>query len=327
MFKNKMKSNEKSNDIVMVSIICITYNHEAYIREAIESFLMQKTNFAFEIVIHDDCSTDGTGDIVREYAEKYPNLIKAIIQKENQYSQNIPFMAKYMYPISKGKYFAICEGDDYWIDPYKLQKQVDAMEKHPEVDACTHKQVQYHAITHEKLAVKSHGDKARILPLRDVIIGEGGYVGTNTMLYRRDVLVSPLPFCKFMSYDYTWQIQGALKGGILYLPECMSAYNDSVPGSFCTRMKGNYEAERRYILKKLKMLDMLDEDTHYVYHSFINARRILYTVSCNNTVISNVQNLLKYFSGFIVLKWNDRIKTVVRLFFPYILRQRRNLKK
>lgn len=323
MSKNQGKD---ISDNVMVSVICITYNHKLFIRQAIESFLMQKTDFKYEIIIHDDCSTDGTAEIVREYAAKHPNLIKAILQTENQYSQNVHFMEKYMYPIAKGKYFAICEGDDYWTDPCKLQKQVEAMEKHPEVDACTHQQVSYHALTHEKLGVKTYGDKIKILPLKDVIIGEGGFVGTNTMLYRREVLVNPLPFGKFMSYDYTWQIQGALRGGILYLPECMSAYNDSVPGSFCTKMKGNYEEEHRYVIKKLKMLNMLDEDTHYAYHAYINARRMLYTVSCNSTFLSNGKNFIKYFSGFWYLCFNDQIKTIVRLFFPFILRVRRNVK-
>ena len=112
----------------LVSICCITYNHEPYIRDAIEGFLMQKTDFPFEILIHDDASTDGTADIIREYEAKYPDIIKPIYQTENQYSKGIKVSQVYQFPRAKGKYIALCEGDDYWTDPYKLQKQVDFLE-------------------------------------------------------------------------------------------------------------------------------------------------------------------------------------------------------
>lgn len=122
----------ESDILPAVSVSCITYNHSAYIRDAIESFLMQKTTFPVEILIHDDASTDGTADIIREYEAKYPNIIKPIYQTENQYSRGIRISATFNYPRAKGKYIAICEGDDYWIDPYKLQKQVSFLEENRE---------------------------------------------------------------------------------------------------------------------------------------------------------------------------------------------------
>ncbi|WP_440953189.1 glycosyltransferase family 2 protein [Methanococcoides sp. FTZ1] len=120
------------NQEPLVSICCITYNHEKYIREAIESFLMQETDFPFEILIHDDASTDNTASIVREYSEKYPNIIKPIFQKKNQYSQGVKINLTFNYPRAKGKYIAICEGDDYWTDPKKLQIQVAFLEENPD---------------------------------------------------------------------------------------------------------------------------------------------------------------------------------------------------
>jgi len=116
----------------VVSVSCITYNHSAYIRDAIEGFLMQKTTFPVEVLIHDDASTDGTSDIIRAYEARYPNIIKPIYQTENQYSKGIRISITFNYPRAKGKYIAICEGDDYWIDPYKLQKQVTFLEQNPE---------------------------------------------------------------------------------------------------------------------------------------------------------------------------------------------------
>lgn len=117
---------------LIVTIQCITYNHEPYIRQCLEGFVMQKTNFRFEAIVHDDASTDGTAVIVKEYAEKYPDIIKPIFETENQYSKHDGSLSRIMDEHTHGKYVAICEGDDYWIDPLKLQKQVDFLEANPE---------------------------------------------------------------------------------------------------------------------------------------------------------------------------------------------------
>lgn len=113
---------------VQVSIICLTYNHEKYIRQCLDSLIMQK-NVTFEIIIHDDASTDKTADIIREYEARYPHIIIPIYQIENQYSKNINIVKEFMVSLIKGKYVAYCEGDDFWTDPYKLFKQYDALER------------------------------------------------------------------------------------------------------------------------------------------------------------------------------------------------------
>lgn len=124
----------------LVCIRCITYNHEKYIRDALEGFVMQKTNFKFEAIVHDDASTDNTAAIIREYAEKYPDIIKPIYETENQYSKNDGSLRRIMNAAihQKAKYIAFCEGDDYWTDPYKLQKQVEFMENNPNCSLCYH---------------------------------------------------------------------------------------------------------------------------------------------------------------------------------------------
>jgi glycosyltransferase involved in cell wall biosynthesis len=123
---------------ILVSICIITYNQEKYIAEALNSFLIQKTDFDFEILIHDDASTDKTPQIIKEYEEKYPNIIKPIYQTENKYSKGVSVDLAYNFPRAKGKYIAVCEGDDYWIDRNKLQIQIDYMEKHPQCALCVH---------------------------------------------------------------------------------------------------------------------------------------------------------------------------------------------
>lgn len=124
---------------IMVSICCMTYNHENYIRQCLDGFLMQQTSFSIEIIVHDDASTDNTPNILREYEKKYPELFHVIYQNENQYSKKeVSIFLDYMFPLMKGKYIAFCEGDDYWINPLKLQKQVDFLESHPDYSMCCH---------------------------------------------------------------------------------------------------------------------------------------------------------------------------------------------
>lgn len=116
----------------MVTIRCLVYNHEPYIRQCLEGFVMQNTNFRFEAIVHDDASTDGTAAIIKEYAEKYPDIIKPIFETENQYSKRDGSIRRIMDEHMHGKYIAFCEGDDYWTDPLKLQKQVNFLESHLE---------------------------------------------------------------------------------------------------------------------------------------------------------------------------------------------------
>ena len=123
---------DERHEELMVTIRCLAYNHEPYIRQCLEGFVIQKTNFRFEAIVHDDASTDGTAAIIREYAEKYPDIIKPIFETENQYSKRNGSIRRIMNEHTHGKYVALCEGDDYWVDPMKLQKQVDFLEKNPE---------------------------------------------------------------------------------------------------------------------------------------------------------------------------------------------------
>lgn len=102
---------------IKVSVCCITYNQEKYICKALDSFVSQKTNFKFEILVHDDASTDSTSAIIKEYEEKYPELVKGIYEEENQYLKGakVSFL---LYPYAKGDFIALCEGDDFWCDEY-----------------------------------------------------------------------------------------------------------------------------------------------------------------------------------------------------------------
>lgn len=128
---------EDNKEDILVSIRCLVYNHEPYLRQCLDGFVMQKTNFKFEAIVHDDVSTDNSAEIIREYAAKYPEIIKPIYETENQFSRGGDYLDKIVNNACRGKYIAICEGDDYWIDPYKLQKQVDLLEN-SNFSICTH---------------------------------------------------------------------------------------------------------------------------------------------------------------------------------------------
>lgn len=126
------------NQDIKVTVRCITYNQKDYIRQCLDGFVMQRTNFRFEAIVHDDASTDGTAEIVREYAEKYPDIIKPIFETENQYSKHDGSLGRIMNANTRGKYVAICEGDDYWTDPLKLQKQADFLDANPQCSLTYH---------------------------------------------------------------------------------------------------------------------------------------------------------------------------------------------
>jgi len=124
-----------NSEMPLASVVCFTYNHEKYIRQALDGFIIQRCSFPIEIIVHDDASMDDTANIIREYSIKYP-LIKAILQQENQYSKNKHFFEHIYTKETNGKYIAVCEGDDYWTDPLKLQKQIIFLEANLDYGMC-----------------------------------------------------------------------------------------------------------------------------------------------------------------------------------------------
>lgn len=162
----------------IVSVICCTYNHESYIRQCLEGFVKQKTNFAFEVLVHDDASTDKTADIIKEYETKYPDMIKPIYQVENQYSKGVGINSVFNYPRAKGKYIALCEGDDYWTDPLKLQRQVDFLDNNIDYGLCYSKAISYDE--NSKLYLKELGHDAK--DLKDLILKNK--IVTLTVMFR-----------------------------------------------------------------------------------------------------------------------------------------------
>lgn len=178
----------------LVSVCCITYNHAPFIRQSIEGMLMQKTTFPIEILIHDDCSTDGTTKIVEKYAAKYPDKIFPLYELENQYSKGV-WVDGFNYRRARGKYIAYCEGDDYWTDPLKLQKQVDFMEHHDAYSVC------FTRCKHQNVATgKSKDDDCAVL----LVEGEDG-VDLNLSIVFAHWCTQPLTMLFRMAlFDFEW---------------------------------------------------------------------------------------------------------------------------
>lgn len=210
--------------IPLVTTRTITYMHEHFIRECIESILMQKTNFPVEVIIHDDASTDKTADIMREYQVKHPRLIKAIYQEENQYSK--PLKGNIVESIQKliqGKYIALCEGDDYWTDPLKLQKQVDFLERNTKYVLCFHNA----EIKHENnsLLNKPFCDLDKTTFTIEDVITRRWFIPTQSIVYKRDLLdVRPTWMSYVYNGDLALQLMLADKGNFYYFDDIMSVY-------------------------------------------------------------------------------------------------------
>lgn len=210
----------------MVSVICLTYNQKDYICKCMEGILMQRTTFAYQLIVHDDASTDGTSEIISRYAESNNNIL-VYRQKENQYSQGYGLVGlRISLSMAVGTYIAFCEGDDYWIDPYKLQKQVDFLEKHPTYGFVgTRCRVETKQDTYEESCMKkpiASEDKWNLYGNVLRVAVSGPVTRTNTLLFRHtEQVIEKLKGCLG---DYSMEVVLASSYFFAQLDEVCSVY-------------------------------------------------------------------------------------------------------
>ena len=249
------------DDEVRVSILCITYNHENYIRETIEGFLMQKTSFRFEVLIHEDASTDNTAKIIREYEKKYPYIFRVIYESENQYDKGIEYCHDLLAPMARGKYIALCEGDDAWIDDKKLQMQVDYMEAHPECSMSAHKAyLQYPADWKGKRDSRAMGySKEGVVKFNDLF--NSWNIATSSFVFRKDLyMLMPEFFRKAPTGDEPLKFYMAGQGNIFYFDRVMSVYNKMSPGSWSLNFENeDYEKQKEYCTGYISFFEQLNK--------------------------------------------------------------------
>lgn len=213
---------------IMVTVLCTAYNHEKYIRTCLDGMVNQETDFAYEILINDDVSSDGTAAIIREYAERFPDKIRAFFPEKNLYSQGINVYDAVFFPAARGRYTAICEGDDYWTDPTKLQRQVDFLEAHPEYSACVHNTELLFcdgARADERLVTH---DTDCDVEFADILPGMSHAFHTSSILGKTALLAETPDFYHIAdSYgftDFPYALWLRLNGKIRFLARFMSVY-------------------------------------------------------------------------------------------------------
>lgn len=265
---------------IMVSIFCTAYNHEKYIAAALEGFVNQRTTFAYEALVHEDASTDGTAAIIREYERKYPEIIKPIYQTENQYSKGYYIIWNLFVEKSRGKYIAMCEGDDYWIDPEKLQKQVDYMEAHPECTLCfTNGKLEDNGKITQRVIPRTAANRKAYKPGDcDYNMGEMAlldYIPTATILFRKDSLAN---YPTFSPASFTGDLAMRLSFTALGYAHCIDqdtcVYRFQVPGSATAGWKNNVQKYLNFLPRVNSTYDDLNRFTQGKYDAEIQEMKL-----------------------------------------------------
>ena len=236
------------SDKIMVSVMCTAFNHEEYIRQALEGMVSQKTDFDYEILINDDVSSDGTADIIREFEAKYPEKIRAFFPEKNLYSQNIDVYYHTFFPNARGKYVCFCEGDDFWTDETKLRRQVDFLEANPDYAACVHNTALHYCDAERPDELLLAHTEDRDVDFADILPGMHGAWHTSSLMARTEVLASPPDYYHIASEhgfgDFPYGLMCRNAGKVRYLNRTMSVYRlNSNQASWSSGF--DYEAKKR----------------------------------------------------------------------------------
>lgn len=329
---------------VKVTVCCPAYNHEKYIRKCLEGIVNQITDFKYEVLIRDDASTDGTRKIIEEYIEKYPELFIPIYEKENLWNKGIDIHA-YLKENARGKYIAYCEGDDYWTDMHKLQKQFDALEDNPDLSMCTH--ITQFVGENEKelrgiLPDKVGADLETGIILRDeyaklIYVDCGHPFHTTSYFIRKEILYALMEgeLSRFKIWDYVILRIALLGKGIFYYNEIMSVYRCDSISSLGTALDGSiYENENNYKFALTKCefdlvlnnkLERRYEDIIYrsVVEEFLHYAELLGT----KRVLNDMKQLFDGKSYENYLSKNQRIKLLGYRLCPALLKGVLNMKR
>jgi glycosyltransferase involved in cell wall biosynthesis len=241
----------------IVSVLMLAYNHGPYVTQAIESVMAQVTEFPIELLIGEDCSNDGTRAIVEDYQRRYPHQIRVISGPKNVGMQrNFLRILEH----ARGTFIAFCEGDDWWIERNKLQKQYEIMTSSPSISMCVHAAKVFNHRKDKFIAARHRGRRARTLRIEELIQNNGGDVMSCTLFLKRDSLLALSGWLlNFPVGDYPIKIWVASQGGCYYMPEPMGAYRTSTGTSWTSISRSAEEAWKiqKQVVEMLLALDRI----------------------------------------------------------------------
>lgn len=309
----------------LVTVFCLAYNHENYITKTLDGFVTQKTSFPFEVLIHDDCSTDQTASIIKKYSEQYPDIIKPVFQTENQYSKGIKITSTFLMPKAQGKYFAWCEGDDCWTDCNKLQKQIDFLEANPNYSCCYHKVLMKNLYNGNEVYMPLI-QSPREFTLEEIVKG-GAIFHLSSAVFRSD-LYRKKPEC-FVAKgfgDIQLYMYGAICGKCYVFNDVMSMYNHGTPGSWTERVAKNKEKNLEHERQLLSMLNRTNEYYEYQYDSAL--QHAIKRAEFNILALSGCKKdiMRPEFRAFYIQRRREKIFRFVQKRFPSLIRIKNKLK-
>lgn len=241
-----VKNWKKEYTSPVVSVVCITYNQEDYISSALDGFLKQKTDFPFEVLVHDDASTDRTAQIVKSYERKYPKIVKGVYEKKNQYSQGRDILLDIMLPKISGQYVATCEGDDYWESANKLQRSFDYLSTHPKCSMVSHPTDMYVGESTERRHYSpAFLNRGGVLRSATLII-HNDLIHTSSHFYRKTFLTKNLSMFQRMEklgvvYDVVYVMMAVTEGYVYLLSNVFSVYRYRAKNSWSLMVADNDE--------------------------------------------------------------------------------------
>lgn len=270
-----------SNRGIKVSIICTVYNHAQYLEKTLQGFVSQKTDFRFEALIHDDASTDNSAEIIKSFEKKYPEIIKGIYQTENQYSKRVSITREILVPSAKGKYIAVCEGDDYWTDENKLQKQVEYMDSHPECAFCftnadceENGEITRRVVPWTGSAVVPTADKIRLDELERM-----DYIPTCTFLFpKKNYINMPKISDNAFRGDEYIKLGLAVQGYAHYIPDSTAVYRFGVLNSATSNWQTDPTVFKRYAGRFISLFREFNEITNGKYSEIFNHKILLWEI-------------------------------------------------
>lgn len=250
----KNKTHVKDDDI-LVSILCVTYNHARYVAKALDGFLSQELDGRFEIIIHDDASNDGTLEVLKRYRRQHPDLITLITEKDNQFSRGSLQFMEDIYMRARGRYLAWCEGDDYWTDVRKIQTQVDYMEANKSVSVCFHP-VEIRYESDDTLLAVHPKDKSGFTLER--LIFEN-YIQTNSVMYRKlDNYDSRVP-ADIVPLDWYMHLLHATHGDIGFIDKPMAVYLRHSEGLWWKDEQSQVDFWRRNAIRHIRLFEKMEK--------------------------------------------------------------------